>query len=96
MSIKISGGFGMQPNWNFIFSRRFEISNRYELILPLMWTYSYSSVYIVRAIKEQEEVRVITSSFSDKGQAAVLDWPVEILRSEIIRATTRAIREKVY
>ena len=61
-----------------------------------MWTYPYSSVYIARAIKEQEEVRVITSSFSDKGQAAVLDWLVEILRSEIIRATTRAIGEKVY
>ena len=26
-----------------LFSRRFEISNRYEFISPLMWTYSYSN-----------------------------------------------------
>ena len=43
---------------------------------------TYSSVCIVRAIKEQEEVRVMTSSFSDKGRAAVLDQPAEISRSE--------------
>ena len=30
-----------------------------------------------------EEVRVMTSSFSDKGRAAVLDQPVEISHSEI-------------
>ena len=30
------------------------------------------------------EVRVMTSSFNDKGWAAVLDRPAEISRSEII------------
>ena len=38
---------------------------------------------IVRAIKEQEEIRVMTSSFSDKGRAAALDRPAEISQSEI-------------
>ena len=42
-----------------------------------------SSVCIVSAIKEQEEVRLMTSSFSDKGRAAVLDRPAEISPSEI-------------
>ena len=31
----------------------------------------------------RKEVRVMTSSFSDKGRAAVLDRPAEISRSEI-------------
>ena len=45
---------------------------------------SYSSVWIARAIKEQEEeMRVITSSFSDKGRATILDWLAEISQSEI-------------
>ena len=35
MSIKISGRFEMQLKWN-LFSNRFEISNRYEFISPLM------------------------------------------------------------
>ena len=38
---------------------------------------------VVRAIKEQEQVGVMTFSFSDKGRAAVLDRPAEIPRSEI-------------
>ena len=37
---------------------------------------------IVRTIKEQEELRVMTSS--DRVRAAVLDWPAEISRSEIM------------
>ena len=44
---------------------------------------TYSSMCIVRAIKEQEEVRVMTSSFSDKEWAVVLDQPAEFSRSEI-------------
>ena len=39
---------------------------------------------IVRVIKEQEEVRVMTSSFSNKGRAAVLDRSAEISRSKIV------------
>ena len=43
---------------------------------------TYSSVCILRAIKEQEEDRVMTTSFSDKGRAAALDRAAEISRSE--------------
>ena len=43
---------------------------------------TYFSVWIIRAIKEQEEARVMTSSFSDKKRV-VLDRLAEILRSKI-------------
>ena len=48
---------------------------------------TYASVWIVGAIKEQEEARVMTFSFSDKRWAAVLDRPAEISRSEIKNIT---------
>ena len=48
---------------------------------------TYASVWIVGAIKEQEEARVMTSSFSDKRWAVVLDRPAEISRSEIKNIT---------
>ena len=48
---------------------------------------TYASACIVEAIKEQEEARVMTSSFSDKRWAAVLDRPTEISRSEIKNIT---------
>ena len=52
--------------------------SRLDMIFLRNLHITYSSVCIVRAIKEQEEVRVMTSSFSDKGRAAVLDRPEEI------------------
>ena len=58
---------------------------------------TYSSECIVRAIKEQEEVRVITSSFSDKGRIAVLDLPGEISRSEIHSVKqTHSVKDEFY
>ena len=82
---------------SFFFTRNKELRNWFSLglpnddvgLLPRLdkiflgnLHITYSSVCIVRAIKEQEEVRVMTSSFSDKGRAAVLDQPAEISRSE--------------
>ena len=58
---------------------------------------TYSSVSIVRAIKEQEEVRVMTSSFSDKGRIAILDLPAEISRSEIHSVKqTDSVKDEFY
>ena len=62
---------GLLPRLDKIFLRNLNIT--------------YSSVCIVRAMKEHEEVRVMTSSFSDEGRAAVLDRSAEISRSEIAR-----------
>ena len=45
-------------------------------------------MWIVQVIKEQEEVRVMTSNFSDKGWGAVLDRPVEISQREFRISST--------
>ena len=55
---------------------------------------TYSSVWIVQAIKEQDEIRVITSSFSDKERAAVLGQSAEISESEIYFPLIRIIKSK--
>ena len=45
-------------------------------------------MWIVQVIKEQEEVRVMTSNFSDKGWGAVLDRLVEISQREFRISST--------
>ena len=44
-----------------LFSRRFEISNRYEFISPLMWTYSKARTFLLEA-KEMPGTRLIINT----------------------------------
>ena len=55
-----------------LFSRRFEISNRYEFILPLMWTYSYHRI-IFGSSQQRCSIKnvVLKISQNSKGNAWV-------------------------
>ena len=56
-----------------------------DLLPRLNWIFlRYLHItYSIRVIVEQEDIIVMTSSFSDKGRAPVLGRPAEISRSEI-------------
>ena len=64
-----------------------------DLLPRLNWIFlRYLHItYSIRVIVEQEDIIVMTSSFSDKGRAPVLGRPAEISRSEISNFQTKFI-----